>query len=288
MFALGMCNLVGAFVQSIPVTGSFSRTAVNSTSGVKTPAGGIATGVLVVLALAFLTPYFTYIPKATLSAVIICAVIFMVEYETIVPVWKVRRLDQLPLWGTFLTCLFWKLEYGILIGVGINLAILLYGVARPKVNVVTVLRKESNEPHYVLVEPRSGLYFPSVDHLRSQVTKAGVGPAGNSVMVVVDCRHFTGVDYTATKGMKSLCQDFEKRHQPLVFTNVTPGVERGLCALIDNIVIAHAPDQFDAAYKGLEVCGAAIGKLEPGTGNDHLFSVSQGTKTPVEDGVKHE
>ena len=59
MYALGMCNLIGSFVQSMPVTGSFSRTAVNSTSGVRTPAGGIVTGLLVVLALAFLTPYFT-------------------------------------------------------------------------------------------------------------------------------------------------------------------------------------------------------------------------------------
>ncbi|XP_045127808.1 sodium-independent sulfate anion transporter-like isoform X7 [Portunus trituberculatus] len=257
MYALGMCNILGAFVQSIPVTGSFSRTAVNSTSGVKTPAGGIVTGLLVVLALAFLTPYFKYIPKATLSAVIICAVIFMVEYETVRPIWKARQLDQLPLWGTFFTCLFWKLEYGILVGVGINLAILLYGIARPKVNISTVLRKDESGPHYVLVEPRSGLFFPSVDHIRGQVTKAGVGQGESSVMVVVDCKHFTGVDYTATKGMKNLCQDFERRHQPLVFTNVTPGVERGLCSLIDNIVIAHSSEQIDAAYKNVSSNAAA-------------------------------
>lgn len=58
MYALGVCNVLGAFVQSMPVTGSFSRTAVNATSGVKTTAGGVITGILVVLALAFLTPYF--------------------------------------------------------------------------------------------------------------------------------------------------------------------------------------------------------------------------------------
>ncbi|XP_050734429.1 sodium-independent sulfate anion transporter-like isoform X4 [Eriocheir sinensis] len=249
MYALGMCNIIGSFVQSMPVTGSFSRTAVNSTSGVKTPAGGIATGLLVVLALAFLTPYFKYIPKATLAAVIICAVIFMVEYEIVKPIWKAQRLDQLPLWGTFFTCLFWKLEFGILVGVGINLLILLYGIARPKVSVSTVLREEGNEPQYVVVEPRSGLFFPSVDHVRNQVSKASMGPAQGSVMVVMDCSHFTGVDYSAVKGMKSLCNDFEKRHQPLIFTNVTPGVQRGLCSLIDNIVIAQSPDQFEAAYK---------------------------------------
>ena len=51
--------------------------------------------------------------------------------------------------------------------------------------------------------------------------------------------------------MKSLCQDFERRQQPLVFTNVTPGVEKGLSYLIDDIVIARSTDQFDAAYKSM-------------------------------------
>ena len=50
-----------------------------------------------------------------------------------------------------------------------------------------------------MVEPRNGLFFPSIDHVRSQVNKAGVGPAESNVMVVIDCKHFTGVDYTSTK-----------------------------------------------------------------------------------------
>lgn len=58
MLALGLCNLAGSFFKSIPTTGSFSRTAVNSTSGVKTPAGGLTTGLIVILSLLFLTPIF--------------------------------------------------------------------------------------------------------------------------------------------------------------------------------------------------------------------------------------
>lgn len=58
MLALGLCNIGNAFFRSMPTTGSFSRTAVNATSGVRTPAGGIVTGTVVVLALAVLTPYF--------------------------------------------------------------------------------------------------------------------------------------------------------------------------------------------------------------------------------------
>ena len=88
MLALGLCNLAGSFVQSFPTTGSFSRTAVNSASGVKTPAGGIFTGGLVLLALAFLMPLCAYIPQASLGALIITAVIFSVEFELILPIWR--------------------------------------------------------------------------------------------------------------------------------------------------------------------------------------------------------
>ena len=88
MIALGICNMFGSFVQSMPTTGSFSRTAVNSASGVRTAMGGIYTGALVILCLAFLMPYCAFIPKATLAAVIITAVIFSVEYEIVMPIWR--------------------------------------------------------------------------------------------------------------------------------------------------------------------------------------------------------
>ena len=96
MIALGICNVMGSFVSSMPTTGSFSRTAVNSASGVRTTFGGIYTGGLVILALAVLMPLCAYIPKATLSAVIITAVIFSVEYHVVRPMWKSK--SKIHLW----------------------------------------------------------------------------------------------------------------------------------------------------------------------------------------------
>ncbi len=87
ILALGIANFMSSFVQSMPVTGSFSRTAVNAASGVKTPFGSIWTGALVILALGLLMPYCAYIPKASLAAVIITAVIFSVEYHVLKPLW---------------------------------------------------------------------------------------------------------------------------------------------------------------------------------------------------------
>lgn len=90
MLALGLCNICGSFVRSMPVTGSFTRTAVNNASGVKTPMGGIITGALVLLACGLLTSTFKYIPKATLAAVIIIAMFYMFETQIFVVLWRTK------------------------------------------------------------------------------------------------------------------------------------------------------------------------------------------------------
>ena len=68
--AIGSANALSAFVMSYPVTGSFSRTAVNSQSNVATPAGGLVCGTLVLLAALFLTPIFVYIPSGTFDQIL--------------------------------------------------------------------------------------------------------------------------------------------------------------------------------------------------------------------------
>lgn len=67
MISIGLSNIGGAFFSSMPITGSFSRTVVNKSSGVESPMGGLVTGVLVIIALQFLTPTFYFIPKAALA-----------------------------------------------------------------------------------------------------------------------------------------------------------------------------------------------------------------------------
>ena len=117
MIALGICNLMGSFVKSMPTTGSFSRTAVNSASGVKTPAGGIYTGSLVLLALAVLMPFCAYIPQASLGALIITAVIFSVEFEVVMPIWKSKSniliskiVISISTCSLYLTCFLFYFE----------------------------------------------------------------------------------------------------------------------------------------------------------------------------------
>ncbi|CAG5136681.1 unnamed protein product, partial [Candidula unifasciata] len=88
MVASGVTNMLASFVSSYPITGSFTRTALNSQTGVRTPLGGIFTGALVLLSLGVLTPWFSYIPKSALAAVIIAAVLQMVDCRIVLKLWK--------------------------------------------------------------------------------------------------------------------------------------------------------------------------------------------------------
>lgn len=90
LIAIGTANILNSFVQGFPGTGALSRGAVNNASGVRTPLGNIYTGALVMMALLFLTPYLCFIPKSTLAAIIISAVVFMVETKVIKPMWRAK------------------------------------------------------------------------------------------------------------------------------------------------------------------------------------------------------
>lgn len=119
LIAIGLANVGSSFVQAFPGTGSLSRSAVYHASGVRTPMSGLYAGMLykdllinlstkkilihafssyigllVILALLFLTPYFSYIPRASLAAIIISAVVFMVEVKVIKPMWRTKSENQ--------------------------------------------------------------------------------------------------------------------------------------------------------------------------------------------------
>lgn len=76
----------------MPVTGSFTRSAVNNSSGVKTTFGGVFTALVVILALGFLTSTFYFIPRTTLAALILVAMYFMLEFDTGVQIWKTKSM----------------------------------------------------------------------------------------------------------------------------------------------------------------------------------------------------
>lgn len=91
MLALGMCNIAGSFIMSMPTCGAFTRSALSQASGVQTTLSNIYATGLIFLAIMFLTPHFHLIPRAVLSSILISAVLFMVDYQIVKPLWKTNR-----------------------------------------------------------------------------------------------------------------------------------------------------------------------------------------------------
>jgi len=84
------------------------------------------------------------------------------------------EIDLIPAFATFFTCLFWALEWGILIGVGIQILVILYHAARPKVNVEHRILNGIQNSNYIYVTLDSSIIFPSVSYVRHQINKAGM------------------------------------------------------------------------------------------------------------------
>lgn len=133
LIAVGLCNIGASFVSSIPITGSFTRSAVNNASGVKTTAAGIPTGIVVLLALGVLTQTFFFIPRASLAAVILAAMFALMEFKKVIKIYRTRRLDIIPFLATFIMSLWLGLDYGIMGGAAIDILFTLYNTSRPKI-----------------------------------------------------------------------------------------------------------------------------------------------------------
>ncbi|XP_054000598.1 sodium-independent sulfate anion transporter-like isoform X2 [Hylaeus anthracinus] len=215
MLALGLCNIFGSFVRSMPATGSFTRTAVNNASGVKTPMGGLITGCLVLLACGLLTSTFEFIPKATLAAVIIVAMYYMFELRIFSVLWRTKKIDLVPLTVTLLSCLAIGPEYGMIAGIAVNLILLLYFAARPG---LLIEERVVDGLTILFVSPKQSLSYPAAEYLREQVMSWCDGRA-ETIPVVVEGRHVHRIDATVAKNLALLLADLQARDQTLVFWN---------------------------------------------------------------------
>ncbi|KAH8277858.1 hypothetical protein KR018_008769, partial [Drosophila ironensis] len=232
MVALGMCNIMGSFVLSMPVTGSFTRTAVNNASGVKTPLGGAITGALVLMALAFLTQTFFYIPKCTLAAIIIAAMISLVELHKVRDMWKSKKKDLLPFTVTYFTCVFWSLEYGILCGIAANLVYILYSSARPHVDITL---EKINGHEVTLVDVRQKLDYASAEYLKEKVVRFLNQQNGETQLVIIRGEEINSIDYTVAMNIVSLKGDLEALNCAMICWNWNVGSAGVVCRLKNDL-----------------------------------------------------
>ncbi|KAJ1938868.1 hypothetical protein EC988_007462 [Linderina pennispora] len=159
MIAIGISNIFGPFFGAYPVTGSFSRTAVNSKAGVRTPFAGVITGVIVVISIYALPAVLYYVSNAVLAAVIIHAVGNLVTSpKTIKGFWHVSPFEFLIFWAGVAVSVFSSIDNGIYTTVGASAALMLFRIAKARGKFVGQI-----EVCDTLSDSRRNVYIP-LDH----------------------------------------------------------------------------------------------------------------------------
>ncbi|XP_031381640.1 sulfate transporter 4.1, chloroplastic-like isoform X1 [Punica granatum] len=232
LFGLGVANVCGAFFSAYPTTGSFSRSAVNHESGAKTGVSGIVTGIIMGCALLFMTPLFEYIPLCALAAIVISAVIGLVDYDEAIFLWRVDKKDFLLWTITFVATLFLGIEIGVLIGVGVSLAFVIHESANPHIAVLgrlpgtTVYRNKEQYPDaytyngIVIVRIDAPIYFANISYIKDRLREYELevdrstrrGPEVDRVyFVILEMAPVTYVDSSAVQALKDLYHEYTSR-----------------------------------------------------------------------------
>ncbi|CAI5929212.1 unnamed protein product [Closterium sp. NIES-64] len=247
MIALGAMNVAGSFTSSYVTTGSFSRSAVNYNAGGATMLTNIVMSLVVLVTLLWVTPAFQYLPNATLAAIIINAVLGLLDYEAIWKIWKADKVDFIVALGTFLGILFDSVETGLLVGVCLSMLKILVQITRPHLatlglvpgtgvyrNIQQYLQAEVTEGVYVL-RVDGPLYFPNANYVREKVLSLADAYRddhnGDSIThFVLDFTPVADIDTTGTHALQELHGLLSKQGVQLGISNPSRMVLRKLVA----------------------------------------------------------
>ena len=185
----GMANIVGSFSQSYPVSGSFSRSAVNLGAGAVTGMSSVFTALIVLATLIFLTPLLYHLPQAVLAAIIMVAVVGLIDFGAIRHAWAAHRHDGICAVVTFVATLAFAphLDVGILLGGGLAIVMFLYRTMSPRLTVAVHPSAADAAKPVVSIRFDGRLYFANVPYFEDAVLEAASShPNARAIIVVGD------------------------------------------------------------------------------------------------------
>ncbi len=232
MMALGLANVVGSFFQGYPVTGGFSRSAVNHDAGAKTPLAMFISAALVALTLLFLTPVFYHLPYAVLAAIIMSAVVSLIDFKYARELWRTYKVE-FALWlATLVTTLQWGMVEGIVSGIVLSILILLFRAANPHMAVLgrvkgmtefrNVKRFQAVETwrHLLIVRIDAPFAFVNIQTIKEKILTEVNQREGELTHVICNAASVAYMDATGVLGLRDLMQSLAEKNIQLLFAEV--------------------------------------------------------------------
>lgn len=232
LIGLGFANISGSLFGSFPVSGGFSRTAVNEQAGANTNLSSWISAALVGLTLLFFTPLFYNLPKAILAAIIMVAVFGLIDVKTAVLLFKTNKKDFAMLMATFISTLVFGVQIGILTGVVLSLGLVIHRSVYPhlaelgKLQDTNYYRNLSRFPEATEREDAlifrfdSELYFANINYFRERLEQMMLKKGKNLKVIILNAQSIYAMDSSAAKGLEEIVNDCHSRGIEFYMTEV--------------------------------------------------------------------
>lgn len=232
LIALGSANLIGSFFQCYPTTGGFSRTAVNDKAGAKTNLAALVSAFLVGLTLLFLTPLFYYLPQSMLAAIIVVAVLNLIDIQYPVFLWQNQRTEFWLLILTFVITLTVGIQEGILSGILFSILIMIHKTMHPHIAVLgkipqtDTFRNIARFPQcevradVLIVRYDADIYFANANHFRENMDELIAEKGKELKLLILNAESINHLDSTAVYTLEELYADLKGKQVQLYLTGL--------------------------------------------------------------------
>ncbi|KAH7516343.1 hypothetical protein FEM48_Zijuj10G0125000 [Ziziphus jujuba var. spinosa] len=239
MIAIGLMNIVGSSTSCYVTTGAFSRSAVNHNAGAKTAVSNIVMSVTVMVTLLFLMPLFQYTPNVVLGAIIVTAVVGLIDIPAALNIWKIDKFDFIVMLCAFVGVIFFSVQGGLAIAVGISIFKILLQVTRPRTVVLGSIpgtdiyrdvhhyKEAMTVPGFLILSIEAPINFANSMYLNERIlrwieefeTEDDMKKYLSIQYVILEMSAVSAIDTTGVSLFKDLKKAIEKKGMELVLVN---------------------------------------------------------------------
>lgn len=232
LIALGVSNVIGSLFSSYPVTGGFSRSAVNDQAGAKTGISAIVSSLLILFTLLFLTEYFYYLPNALLGSIIIVAVVGLMDFQVPIGLWKFDKVEFVIYLLTFISTLIIGIQEGIGIGVLLSLLVIVYNVSYPHIAVVGKIKGTHEyrnikryddleiEKEFIIVRLDARLFYANMNYFKDKIYDLIEKNSNQTKAIIIIGKAINGIDSSSIHMLKLLIENLKENEIDIFFTGL--------------------------------------------------------------------
>ena len=214
LIALGLANIAAGINMGFAVSGSLSRTVVNSDAGAKTPMSGVMSSLLMIAVSLYFTSFFQNLPLTILAATIFVSIWKLVSFLPFFETWKYSKADGLAMWATFfgVTCI--DISTGLVIGIILTFILLLWRISRPHIAVIGLVEGTQhfrNVSRYDVLTTETIASFridENLNFLNAHVLKGYIitelSHNPQIQHVVINCSSISNIDLSAVEMLEEL------------------------------------------------------------------------------------